>query len=132
MPHFDWDEKPELNITPLVDIMLVLLAIMMVIAPSIVYEELIRLPKGSAAKQHVKKHPVNIYIDKDKAIKINKDKFEYNAFFDNFYQYAQSKLDSKSTVMIYADKRLDYGTVMEILRAVKVAGFTEVSLATDG
>lgn len=36
---YDWDEKPELNITPLVDIMLVLLAILMVIAPNIIYEE---------------------------------------------------------------------------------------------
>ena len=42
------DEKPELNITPLVDIMLVLLAILMVTAPTITYEENINLPKGSA------------------------------------------------------------------------------------
>ena len=41
------DEKPELNITPLVDIMLVLLAILMVTAPSITYEEKINLPQGS-------------------------------------------------------------------------------------
>ena len=36
---YDWDDKPELNITPLVDVMLVLLAILMVIAPNIIYEE---------------------------------------------------------------------------------------------
>ena len=41
------EEKPELNITPLVDIMLVLLAILMVTAPSITYEENVHLPKGS-------------------------------------------------------------------------------------
>ena len=52
---YDWDQKPELNITPLVDVMLVLLAIMMVIAPNIVYEELIKLPKGSAQKELQKK-----------------------------------------------------------------------------
>lgn len=45
---YDWDDKPELNITPLVDVMLVLLAILMVISPNIIYEELINLPKGSA------------------------------------------------------------------------------------
>lgn len=44
------DEKPELNITPLVDIMLVLLAILMVTAPSITYEEKINLPQGSQKK----------------------------------------------------------------------------------
>lgn len=45
------DEKPELNITPLVDIMLVLLAILMVTAPSITYEEKINLPQGSQNPQ---------------------------------------------------------------------------------
>lgn len=44
---FDFDEKPELNITPLVDIMLVLLAILMVTTPAVIYEENILLPIGS-------------------------------------------------------------------------------------
>ena len=43
--HYNWDETPELNITPLVDIMLVLLAILMVTAPVIVYQEEIALPQ---------------------------------------------------------------------------------------
>ena len=43
----DWDEKPELNITPLVDIMLVLLAILMVTTPAIIYKENIKLPTGT-------------------------------------------------------------------------------------
>jgi len=128
---YDWDEKPELNITPLVDVMLVLLAILMVIAPSIVFEENIKLPQGSATQQLSKIPPVHITIDKDKNIKINKDKFLLNAFIDNFYLYS-NKLNKKATVLISADKRLDYGVVMSILAAVKQAGFTEVSLATNG
>ncbi len=47
---YNWDEKPELNITPLVDVMLVLLAIMMVIAPNMIYEEKINLPQSSKTK----------------------------------------------------------------------------------
>ena len=128
---YDWEEKPELNITPLVDVMLVLLAIMMVIAPNIVYEELINLPKGSAQKELAKKPPVHITISKEGVVKVNKDTFDLNSYSDNFYQYAQ-KLDTKAAVMISADKSLDYGVVMSILSAVKLAGFTEVSLATNG
>jgi len=128
---YDWDEKPELNITPLVDVMLVLLAILMVIAPSIIFEENVKLPQGSATQQLSKIPPVHITIDKDKNIKINKDKFLLNAFIDNFYLYS-NKLNKKATVLISADKRLDYGVVMSILAAVKQAGFTEVSLATNG
>lgn len=128
---YDWDEKPELNITPLVDVMLVLLAILMVISPNIVYEELIRLPKGSAQKEVTKAPPVHITVSKDGKIYVNQKPFEYESFKDNFYQYAQT-LDSESTVTISADQSLDYGRVMGILAAVKQAGFNNVSLATSG
>lgn len=128
---YDWDEKPELNITPLVDVMLVLLAILMVITPNIVYEELIKLPQGSAQKELSKKPPVHITINKEGKIEVNKEIFDLNSFHDNFYQYAQN-LDKEASVMISADKSLDYGQVMSVLGAVKQAGFVEVSLATSG
>ncbi len=131
MNVFEWDESPELNITPLVDVMLVLLAILMVIAPNIVYEELINLPQGSAQKQLEKKPPVHIMITKEGDVLVNKEKYDRVGFIDNFYRYAQNNLDKKSTVMISADRSLDYGMVMAILAAVKQAGFSEVSLATD-
>ncbi len=128
---YDWDEKPELNITPLVDVMLVLLVVLMVIAPNIVYEENIKLPQGSTSQQLSKIPPVHITIDEEKNIKVNKDIYLLNAFMDNFSLYA-TKLNKKATVLISADKRLDYGVVMSVLAAVKQAGFTEVSLATNG
>ncbi len=128
---YDWDDKPELNITPLVDVMLVLLAILMVIAPNIIYEENIKLPQGSASQQLSKIPPVHISIDKNKKVKINKDTYLLNAFMDNFLLYS-TNLDKKATVLISADKTLDYGIVMSVLAAVKQAGFTEVSLATNG
>lgn len=128
---YDWEDKPELNITPLVDVMLVLLAILMVIAPNIVYEENIKLPQGSISKQLSKIPPVHISIDKNLKLKINKDTYDLNAFMDNFYKYSR-KLDLKATVLISADKTLNYGVVMSILAAVKQAGFTDVSLATNG
>lgn len=128
---FDWDEKPELNITPLVDVMLVLLAILMVISPNIVYEELIRLPKGSAQKELSKIPPVNITITKEGEVRVNKEIFQITTFADNFALFAQ-RLDHEATVLISADEALDYGKVMSVLGAVKQAGFREVSLATNG
>lgn len=128
---FDWDEKPELNITPLVDVMLVLLAILMVISPNIVYEELIRLPKGSAQKELTKIPPVHITISKEGEIMVNKEPFKLDTFADNFLLHAQS-LNHDATVLISADQTLDYGKVMSVLGAVKKAGFREVSLASNG
>jgi len=128
---YDWDDKPELNITPLVDVMLVLLAILMVIAPNIIYEENIRLPQGSSTQQLSKIPPVHISIDEQKILKVNKNIYELNAFMDNFTLYAK-QLDLKATVLISADKNLDYGLVMSVIAAVKQAGFTDISLATNG
>ncbi len=73
---YDWDDKPELNITPLVDVMLVLLAILMVISPNIVYEELINLPKGSAQTEVKEKKEIEILINGSKQIKVNNQVFD--------------------------------------------------------
>jgi len=128
---YDWDDKPELNITPLVDVMLVLLAILMVIAPNIIYEENIRLPQGSSSQQLSKIPPVHITIDNQKVLKVNKNVYQLNAFLDNFTLYSK-QLDLKATVLISADKNLEYGVVMSVIAAVKQAGFTDISLATNG
>lgn len=128
---YDWDSKPDLNITPLVDVMLVLLAIMMVVAPTLIYEEKINLPQSSKITKLSNIPPIHLVIDKNKKLTINKDIFLLNAFMDNFSLYAL-KFDKKAAVLISADKNLDYGTVMLILSAVKQAGFHEVSLATNG
>ena len=88
------DEKPELNITPLVDIMLVLLAILMVTAPSITYEEKINLPQGS---QKTSSSPtlksLIVSINANKEIFINQDKFDFLSFADNL---AQKKISIQS------------------------------------
>ena len=130
MNDFDWEGSPELNITPLVDVMLVLLAILMVIAPTVIYEEMIKLPQGSATKQLEQKAPVHITIDEKGRVVVNKENFELQNFADNFYLYSQ-KLDKEASVLISADRSLEYGIVMSVLAAVKQAGFTAVSLATS-
>ena len=59
---YDFNDKPELNITPLVDIMLVLLAILMVTAPVIEFEEQINLPTGSKSQQAQDVQKIDIII----------------------------------------------------------------------
>lgn len=126
---FDWDEKPELNITPLVDVMLVLLAILMVISPNIVYEELIRLPQGSAQKEITEKKEIEISISDERKVKIGKEQFALETFSDDFTRIAPA-YPNDSTVRISADGRLNYSDVMKVLAAVKIAGFQNVSLVT--
>lgn len=128
---YDWDDKPELNITPLVDVMLVLLAILMVISPNIIYEELINLPKGSAQTEVKEKKEIEILINASKEIKVNNQTFNFLTFSDNFRLFAND-FSPETVVRISADHTLDYGDVMNVMSAVKRSGLTNISLATSG
>ena len=128
---YDWDDKPELNITPLVDVMLVLLAILMVISPNIIYEELINLPRGSAQTEVKEKKQIEILINEGKEIKVNNQTFDFLTFSDNFRLFAND-FSPETVVRISADHKLDYGDVMNVMSAVKRSGLTNISLATSG
>ncbi|MCE7116012.1 ExbD/TolR family protein [Campylobacter coli] len=125
------DEKPEFNITPLVDIMLVLLAILMVTAPSITYEEKINLPQGSqksTSAPSVKSLIVSINAKKE--IFLNQEKYSFVSFADNLAQ-KKAQLNTDEPVFIRADKSLKYDDVIFVLKSIKNLGFNKVALQTE-
>lgn len=130
--NFLWEDKPELNITPLVDIMLVLLAILMVTTPTIVYQEDITLPKGTKTNKRALDNTLEIRIDKDKKVYIKNNSYEYRAFPDSFNLLAKQYDKKETPVFIRGDERLNYETIMFILKSVKEAGFQKISLVTSG
>ena len=126
-----FEDKPELNITPFVDIMLVLLAILMVTAPSITYEENINLPKGSAQTPNVVTlKSLIIAMNTKQEIFVNDKKYSVSNFADNL-TLLKPNLKLDEPVFIRADKNLRYDDVMFVLKTVKEAGFTKVSLQTE-
>jgi len=132
MSEFDWEEKPELNITPLTDVMLVLIAILMLTTPTLIYEEKITLAKGSKSSKYDNSGAIEIRIDLKKNIYIKDNIYKFEAFADSFIQYANNFPKRENKILIKADKRLKYEDVMYVLRVVKSANFTKVSLVTDG
>ena len=128
---YDFNQKPDLNITPLVDIMLVLLAILMVTAPVIEFEEPITLPTGSKSQQTQDVQKIDIIITKDRIVTLNKNKVEIGNFADSFLQFVNGK-DQNTPVYIRADKSLKYDDIIFVLKSVKEAGFFKVALVTDG
>jgi len=127
---FQWDEDPDLNITPLVDVMLVLMAILMVTAPTMTFQEQITLPQGSKTVKVEKPKTLTIRMDKDQTIYLNNDTYKLDTFADDFVNQS-AKLDKNSEVYIRADERLSYKDVMYLLKTVKAAGFEKVSLITQ-
>lgn len=128
---YDFNQKPELNITPLVDIMLVLLAILMVTAPVIEFEESVNLPKGSKSRQLQDSKKISIIVTKDKIVRIGKNRYKLKDFADNFILYSKNK-NKDTAIHIRAEKSLIYNDVIFVLKSVKEAGFYKVSLITDG
>ena len=126
---FSWDDSPDLNITPLVDVMLVLMAILMVTAPTMTFQEQIALPQGSKTVKVTKPKTLTIRMDKNKKIYLNKDTYEIDTFADDFVNQS-IKYDKTSEVYIRADEDLKYKNIIYILRSVKAAGFEQVSLIT--
>ena len=129
---YDWEETPDLNITPLVDIILVLLAILMVTTPAVIYEETINLPDGTKSQVDQKIPEIEIRITKNRKVYIKQDSFTISEFPDNFVMMSQKYSLDKTVVYIKADGSLEYNDVMFVLKSVKEAGFTKVSLETNG
>ncbi len=127
---FSWDDDPDLNITPLVDVMLVLMSILMITAPTINFEEQITLPKGSKSQSVQKPKTLTIRMDKEQAIYLGKDRYTLDDFADNFALKAVD-MDKESDVFIRADEELEYKDVIYLLKIVKHVGFTKVSLITQ-
>jgi len=127
----DFNQKPDLNITPLVDIMLVLLAILMITAPVIEFEEPINLPTGSKSQQVQDIQKIDILIAKDRVVTLNKNKIAISNFSDSFLLFSKGK-DQNTPVYIRADRSLRYDDIVYVLKSVKEAGFLKVALVTDG
>jgi len=124
------NKKPDLNITPFVDIMLVLLAILMVSVTAVTYQEKnVNLPQGSKSTKAVQKATINIVIKKDGTILINKKKYSLNNFIENF-NLEYGNYDKNSLIYIAADRNIKYDTFMKVYAGVVKLGFTQIGLLT--
>ncbi|CAA6817061.1 MAG: Biopolymer transport protein ExbD/TolR [uncultured Sulfurovum sp.] len=127
---FDWDEAPDLNITPLIDVMLVLMAIFMITIPVMHYEEKIDLPDGSQKAAVSDSKALTVRITKDLTVHYKNDKFTLESFPDAF-RLQTGDTDKEQVVFINADKEIAYEHVMYLLKTVKESEFKKVSLLTQ-
>jgi len=127
---YPWDETPDLNITPLIDVMLVLMAIFMITIPVMQYQEQIELPEGShGLKVSDEKKVVTVEIDKDLKVHYGGEVYTLESFPDAF-RLKSSAMDKSESIYINADKEIAYEHVIELLKVVKQSGFKKASLLT--
>jgi biopolymer transport protein TolR len=119
----------EINVTPFVDVMLVLLIIFMVTAPMLTSGVPIELPETKGQQLQTNKEPVTISVDKSGKLFIGDTEVGLNNISEVLKTRAKNGTDEQ--IFIRGDKGIDYGTVMRVMGRVKAAGFTKVSLVTE-
>lgn len=116
----------EINITPFVDVMLVLLIVFMVAAPLMVAGVPIELPKTSAAKLDAPKRPLVVTMTGDRKFQVRDDFVAGDSLVSHLISLRKSEGDT--VVYVRADKSIPYGDVMEVLGRVGESGFGRMSL----
>jgi biopolymer transport protein TolR len=119
----------EINVTPFVDVMLVLLIIFMVTAPMLTSGVPIELPDSKGQQLQTNKEPVTISVDKSGKVFIQETEIKLDELGPKLKAIAKNGVEEQ--VFIRGDKGIDYGTVMRVMGRVKAAGFTKVSLVTE-
>ena len=119
----------EINVTPLVDVMLVLLIVFMVAAPLMMAGVPLRLPKTAAARLSQPHQPVILSLDRSGHAFVGTDAVPDDALPGRLHALAQAAPDQ--VVYVRADRGLPYGRVMQAMGAVANAGFSRVSLLAE-
>ncbi|MCP5397055.1 MAG: biopolymer transporter ExbD [Sphingomonadaceae bacterium] len=122
----------EINVTPLVDVMLVLLIIFMVTAPLLASGVPIDLPDSRADAIQQEQDQVTISIDAGGYIYIDDGLVEIGGFPQALAQLRPGPDGKMPLVTLRADKTLDYGRVMAVMGELNRAGFNSISLVTNG
>lgn len=119
----------DINITPFVDVLLVLLIIFMIAAPMMTSGIDVDLPQGSTKAISEKIEPITISIKSDGSIFLQDEPSKLGLISSDLLKITNNNLDSK--IYIRADKELDYGRVMEVVKKINLSGFSQVVLVTE-
>jgi biopolymer transport protein TolR len=118
--------KSEINITPLVDIMLVLLIIFMITSPMLVSGVNVDLPETKASPLAGQDEPLVISIDKQGDIYLLGTKIARETLAEKLIAVAQEKKDVR--IFVQGDKNVPYGDILSVVAEVQQAGFNKVAL----
>ena len=122
----DLDETHEINVTPFIDVMLVLLIIFMVAAPLATVDILVNLPAASVQPQPRPDKPLYLSIKSDLTLALGNDAVGRDMLRSTLDRAANG--DKDKLIFLRADKTVPYGEVMEIMNILRVAGYLKVSL----
>jgi biopolymer transport protein TolR len=119
----------EINVTPFVDVMLVLLIIFMVTAPMMIKGAQVSLPEAEMSNIKTTEEITVVSIDKNMQIYINDYQTTIEAFPEKLDRAFLNKKDKE--ILLKADKEVPYGVVVQVMSEIKSAGITKIGMLTD-
>jgi biopolymer transport protein TolR len=119
----------EINVTPFVDVMLVLLIVFMVTAPLLTVGVPVDLPKTRAPALGQDREPLSITVRRDGVIFLQKEQVAEATLVDKLKAIASNGYNQR--IFVRGDDRANYGKVMEVMGLLASAGFTHIGLVTD-
>ncbi len=119
----------EINITPFVDVVLVLLIIFMVAAPLLTVGVPVDLPKTEAKSLENDQEPLSITILNDGKIFLQQDPVLFEDLLDRVNALSQNRPERR--IFIRGDANADYGVVMQVMARINAAGYRNLGLVTD-
>jgi biopolymer transport protein TolR len=119
----------DINVTPMVDVMLVLLIVFMVAAPLLTVGVPVDLPKSQAPAINEQKEPLSVSIKADGSIFVQDTGIADDALVPKLQAITNSKPDT--VIYVRGDKGVNYGRVMEVMGLISSAGFAKVSLIAE-
>ena len=119
----------EINVTPMVDVMLVLLIIFMVTSPMLVAGVEVDLTKTNASPISGQNTPVNVSITKEGEILIAETKIPLSELATKLKNITKEKKDT--SILVCGDKNVPYGKILETMAEIRNGGFTKVALRSD-
>jgi biopolymer transport protein TolR len=119
----------EINVTPMVDVMLVLLIIFMVTAPLLTVGVPIELPKSEAKQLEGDKEPLTISVDPEGKIFLQETEIQIDEIVPKLTSIAKNGYDER--IFVRGDRRVNYGVVMRVMGTISAAGFRRIALISD-
>lgn len=127
--HRRYQPLPFASITPMVDVMLVLLLIFMITAPLLTVGVEVDLPRTQASALTKPDEPLTVSITADRTVFIQEAEIPVAEVVAKLRAVSENNPDIR--IFIRGDKAVDYGTVMEVMGRINDAGFRKVALITD-
>ena len=122
----------EINVTPMVDVMLVLLIIFMVSAPLLTVGVPIDLPQTRASSlDQADKEPLAVSVNTDGKVFLQNTEIELEALVPKLQAIAQTRGGNDERIYVRGDKTVNYGTIMKVMGRLSAAGFRRVALVTE-